>query len=81
MFTCYTILQYLQDSSQNDDNNKNYKNYLHRGSCTPCWMMTHKENLEQSQLTTGGVWLGEAIASNNIYITKIYRERQKDSMN
>ena len=30
-------------------NNKKRKNYLHRGSCTPCGKMTHKENLEQSQ--------------------------------
>ena len=44
-----TILQYLRDSDHNDDNNINYKNYLHRGLCTSCWKMTHKENLYQSQ--------------------------------
>ena len=27
----------------------NFKNYIHRGPCTPCGKMTHKENLEQSQ--------------------------------
>ena len=48
--TSNTILQYLQDSGHNDDNNKNYKNYLHGGPCTPCGKMTHKENLEQSQI-------------------------------
>ena len=41
--------KYLQDSSQNDHNNKHYENYLHRGSCTTCGKMTHKENLELRQ--------------------------------
>ena len=43
-----TILQYLQCSDHNDDKNINYKNYLHRGPCTQCGKVTHKENLDQS---------------------------------
>ena len=46
--TYNTILQYLQDSDQNDYNNINYKNYLHKGPFTPCGKMSHKENLNQS---------------------------------
>ena len=45
----YAILQYLQGNSHNGNNNKNHKNVLHRGSCTPCRKITHKENLKQSQ--------------------------------
>ena len=33
----------------NDDNNIKFKNYSHRGPCTTCGKMTHKENLGQSQ--------------------------------
>ena len=44
-----TILQYLQYSDHNDNNNIKYKNYFHRGPCTLCGKMTHKENLDQSQ--------------------------------
>ena len=33
----------------NDDKNKNYKKYLHKGPCTPCGKITHKEKLDQSQ--------------------------------
>ena len=36
-------------NNNNKKNKKQKKNYLHRGSCTPCGKMTHKENLEQSQ--------------------------------
>ena len=43
-----TILQYLQYSDHKDDN-INYKNYLHRGPCTQCGNITHKENMDQSQ--------------------------------
>ena len=43
------MLECLQDNDHNDDNNINYKNYLHRGPCTPCGKMTHKEIVDHSQ--------------------------------
>ena len=42
------MLQYLQYSDHNDDEKINYRNCLHRGPCTQCGKMTHKENLDQS---------------------------------
>ena len=35
-------------------NNEKLKNYLHRGSCTPCGKMSHKENLERVKTTFKG---------------------------
>ena len=46
-----TRVQFLQDSNNDNsnNNNKNCKNYLHKGPCTQCEKMAHKDNLEISQ--------------------------------
>ena len=43
------IIQYCsiyKTVDHNDNNNINYQSYVHRGPCTRCGKMTHKENLD-----------------------------------